>query len=614
MGVYRSDQAQLTFAAEAAQGGDPEMIEANVAGVTARLSAAANAGDRSISIDTVASGTLAIGDSIMIGFDLGGGSAAGAAVIDEHEVRKIEAMSDAGNNATNTLLLDRPLAFYHPDTANVKETSSSPYAAADAATLIRQDKNKFITFIPGIYDTIDVPDPEMTIEGRRFLSTTSKRNFTIAYPGTQSLVGSVSGITLLNGWPLRFPIGSVVTTPSSGLASTSDTLSSAAKKGDVFIHSSNGSMTAGNYINIDDGSSTKSEVRRIISEPDNGYYKLDHPLQFAHDSGASTEEITSSVGYYSHEIIEQNDLDTVSWHIHMKDSTETSPNSSLVGGYDFDRRYVGGMIGSCSISAEEGGMVSMSWDSVNFLNMVHNQRSQATVGTNLYSGANVVHNMPRWGLMQPIDEADVNRGASSHTALNTASYPTTQPYYFSEGVIKFFGQEFARIRSFSLSISNSEEPRYYIGRQGARARGPYEIREGAREYSMSASVALPDASVVSSAEHDDSGQSQSGALELFKQLLLEGDYGGTSAATARAGFTASLKFERGTNDFILIDIPTSSSDSAGPTAGSNAINSQGIFINAAPHSITGDNPFQVDVDMLFRSIKIRIRDSVPVYP
>ena len=27
MGVYRSDQAQLTFAAEAAQGADPEMIE-----------------------------------------------------------------------------------------------------------------------------------------------------------------------------------------------------------------------------------------------------------------------------------------------------------------------------------------------------------------------------------------------------------------------------------------------------------------------------------------------------------------------------------------------------------------------------------------------------------
>ena len=129
---------------------------------------------------------------------------------------------------------------------------------------------------------------------------------------------------------------------------------------------------------------------------------------------------------------------------------------------------------------------------------------------------------------------------------------------------------------------------------------------------MSASVALPDATITPDTVH--ASATQSGALELFKQLLLEGDYGGTSAATARAGFTASLKFERGTNDFILIDIPTSSSDSAGPTAGSNAINSQGLFINTAAHSITGDNPFQVDVDMIFRSLKIRIRDSVPVYP
>ena len=32
MAVYRSDQAQLTFATEAAQGGDPEMIEGTLVG------------------------------------------------------------------------------------------------------------------------------------------------------------------------------------------------------------------------------------------------------------------------------------------------------------------------------------------------------------------------------------------------------------------------------------------------------------------------------------------------------------------------------------------------------------------------------------------------------
>ena len=128
---------------------------------------------------------------------------------------------------------------------------------------------------------------------------------------------------------------------------------------------------------------------------------------------------------------------------------------------------------------------------------------------------------------------------------------------------------------------------------------------------MSATLALPDATVAASAAHGSAAQT--GALELFRQLLLEGDYGGATAATARAGFTASIRFDRGTNDYIIIDIPGSSTAGT-PTAGSNQLNSQGIFINTAPHGLSTDNPFQVDADMIFRSLKITIEDSVPVYP
>ena len=41
MAVYRSDQAQLTFGVEAAQGGDPELIEGTLtgSGATAALTA-----------------------------------------------------------------------------------------------------------------------------------------------------------------------------------------------------------------------------------------------------------------------------------------------------------------------------------------------------------------------------------------------------------------------------------------------------------------------------------------------------------------------------------------------------------------------------------------------
>ena len=80
-----------------------------------------------------------------------------------------------------------------------------------------------------------------------------------------------------------------------------------------------------------------------------------------------------------------------------------------------------------------------------------------------------------------------------------------------------------------------------------------------------------------------------------------------------AGFTISLRFDRGTNDSIIIDIP-SSSTAGSPTAASAALNSQGAFIRTAPHTITTDNPFQVELDILFRGMKITVNDSVPVYP
>ena len=614
MAIYRSDQAQLTFAAEAAQGADPEMAEGTLvgSGATAALNQSGGlpAGSRSVPVDGV-SNTFVVGDFICIGTV---DRSTPASTNQQSEIRRIESMAAAGGTSANTFTLDRPTAFFHRDNQEIKEVS-----AVGNATVAIGDNNKYLTFIPGIYESVDTPDPEMSIEGRRFLSTQSKRNFSYAYPGQQTLSGSVAGITLLNGWPLRFPIGSVITSAQTAESRTitlkaNDDVAAEyqARKGDVYIELEGGDKAqaaVGDYIIIDDGSTTLSEVRQIVAKPGSAdICKLNYPLQFDHADGASVDVVASGNTYYEHVINEEVDLDTVSWHIHMKDSSETDTK-------DFDRRYVGGMIGSTTISAEEGGMLAMSWDGVNFLNMVHNQANQKTVGAasgDDYYGASVAANMPRFGLMQTIDTDDIGIPSHNGSSANDGSgYPTTSPYYFSEGTIKFFGQEFARIRSFSLSISNGEEPRYYIGKQGRRARGPFEIREGAREYSMSATVALPDADVIAAATAANADQDS--ALELFRQLLLEGDYGdGTSGSMFRQGLTCTMKFERGTNDYIIIDIPTSST--AGTPTNSNKLNEQGIFINSAAHDITGDQQLEVDLSMIFRSLKITIRDNVPVYP
>ena len=40
----------------------------------------------------------------------------------------------------------------------------------------------------------------------------------------------------------------------------------------------------------------------------------------------------------------------------------------------------------------------------------------------------------------------------------------------------------------------------------------------------------------------------------------------------------------------------------------------GAIIRTAPHNITADNPFQVEADILFRSMKIDIQDAEHYYP
>ena len=46
------------------------------------------------------------------------------------------------------------------------------------------------------------------------------------------------------------------------------------------------------------------------------------------------------------------------------------------------------------------------------------------------------------------------------------------------------------------------------------------------------------------------------ATALFRELLLEGNYGTESASQVK-GFTASLRFDRGADDYFIIDIPNS---------------------------------------------------------
>ena len=568
MAVYRSDQAQLTFTTEPVQGGYPELASSVTDDSTAFTAlvdntAGISAGANSFAFDT-GTGTPAVGDDIQIGPEVGSSSG----TYQESEIRRVVFIDswneNTGGAGTGTIHVNAPVAFNYLNDATITRVTATAATSADI----------YIDQIPGVYETVDCPDPEMAIEPRYFLGTASKRNFFTVYKGQQAYTGSVGSFLLLNGKALRYPIGKVVTVPS---AKTNRTyLTTSTQKGDVFITvNSASSLTADTLVCIDyvasPISTSVSEIRKIVSVSSTTL-KLDYPLQFAHTTATSgvtqiTSVATSGVTYLHH-IFETVDLDTVSWHVHMRDSGETAAN-------DFDRRYFGGMIGSATIAAEEGGMVTMGWDTVNFLGMVHNQTTSTVSGRQTNTSA---VRTPFAGLMKGIANTEVD-------------FASTNPYYFSEGTVTIFGQEVARVRSFNISISNGEEPRYYISRRHGNRRGPSEIIENRREYTCGMTLALPDSQVATSS-----------TTTLFKELLLEGDYG-----SGMEGFNITLVFTRGTSDTITITIP----DDGNAETGGNA---QGAFIRTAAHSITGDNPIQVDADILFRNLKIEVNDSLYYYP
>ncbi len=561
MAIYRAEQARVSFASEPGHGGYTDFISASTqSGWSGTVNGAVTAGSRSFAFDG-GSGTVAVDQYIRIGSV---GTATGGGF--NAEIRKVTKVDGA------TVYVDHPFGFHHLDNEAVSQTTIASAITGDS----------LLTFLPGVYDAVACPDLTPEITPYYFMSTSGNRNWTMAYRGRQTFNGSIGNMLLLNGYPIRFPIGSVATTGTDVGSGGGSTLSGATSKGHIEITVADATnYAAGDYIQID--TSTNSEVRQIVAV-NSAKLRLNYPLMIAHATGVACNEVTSP---YTHTIVEQAELDSVAWNVLFRDSSETAAN-------DFIRRYVGGMVGNATFSADEGGMLRFSWGGVNFLDMAHNQYSMSGVSGEVQKASRA--------LIDPTVEAgatdNVGIGGArprSGSDLGNATYPTTEPYYFSQGALYFFGVPFARIRSFSIDINNNLEPRFYLNDNGS-GRIVSEIQEQRRNYSMTASIAMED-SIASSAN----------TRTLWKELILEGNYG-----SGMQGFDIHMTFTRGTNDTIVIKSPSNATTANGGAAA--GFGTQGCFLTSAPHPVGGDSPVQIDASILMRDLSIVITDSEGVYP
>ena len=582
MALYRSDQTQLTFGAEPVPGGytdplltDPAVQTSNPFSTALYLNA--NAGDTSIVVDAVTNAE--VGQFILIGTD----NSALASGSKSLEIRRIENISGTTNA---TIYLDAPLAHFHKADQDVVEILAYPASGE----YIRAN-----SFLPGVYDTVNLPEPSSAINPSYFLGTEEKRAYTHAYRGAQSLEGSISSFAVLNGWPLRFPIGKVESygTSDGGNNSTLDTNDGEgvfeAKKGEYYIKLA-ATPAPDEVFNLGDSGTGDREIRKIVAR-NGAYAQINYPLSFTHTNGGSAQRVaanatTSAAGKYTHEITETTELDTITWEATFADSSGTAANT-------LKRRYYGGMVGTSTLAAEEGGMLTMSWDSVPFMGMQHNIAEGHIGNTNLTAGVA----LPGHSLMH----TDLQKAGVPSGSATGETYPTTEPYYFSQGTIKMFDVVIAKVRDFSLNINNNLESRYYIEQRGDnRRRGPSQIHEGRREYTMTCTL-VPDAI--------DATKISAHTRNIFTEYLSQGDSSAFGTNSHMTGFSMELSFIRGKladaddgNDTITITVPAA--DGQKP----------GALLSTAPMQIDGNNPLQVSAEILIRTLNITVVDNEPFYP
>jgi len=252
----------------------------------------------------------------------------------------------------------------------------------------------------------------------------------------------------------------------------------------------------------------------------------------------------------------------------INETVDLSPIRVVCTNYDnttekLNRWFVGGKVNRATYKCDQGGMLMMSLDDIQF-------------------------KMPYF-LDEPTATTTLSPWYDADAATQSLTLPSTEPYYFSMGVVKMkipiLGMTevtIPSVRGFSLSVTNDLIPKYYIADNTEKV--PYQIYEGRRKYNLSLQVDLIDSG---------SFDKNTPWLELINQGM----------DTTFKGSSIDLTFTRGTNDSIQFITPADGTPAAGAE-------NQGALVVSAPFSINTEGVVGVTMSMLMRDLKIVVVDSI----
>ena len=171
----------------------------------------------------------------------------------------------------------------------------------------------------------------------------------------------------------------------------------------------------------------------------------------------------------------------------------------------YSKIYPGTVINSLTMNADVAGPVNMN------LSLAHKNTFVAPTNYQTLNGATDVKNFINYRGRQGQTET-----LTSDSDANTEAL--MRPFFFSDGTISLFGQDYIRLASFNLTIDNQLQAQRYIGRYDKNSQTQLT---GQRTYTLSFTGHVTDAAVFTELQNQLATALSSATSEIVLRFTKE---------------------------------------------------------------------------------------------
>jgi hypothetical protein len=369
----------------------------------------------------------------------------------------------------------------------------------------------------GLVNTITPPSVEVEI-AQLNLAVAGDRNFQYQYKKNETLSGGSMDVSIGNGMWLYYALGhltvdatsSAHTTPGSAGAFGSGDGVAIDESENVIVRVLGGELYP--PLPADDTADRGNigeDDFKLITEASGGYYDYD----FTEANGSTLPSFALDVSY------EKAGLDTTNdYYVGSKGTTGSEGSAGAFTNQPYNdiysRIFTGCQLNSLTLNFEEGQELKGSLD------FVSRRAFDTPVGF-----------APKRKQRTTSDLFNFATSSDAHLSTNAAADLENQPYLFSGGSIKLYGQTLAKVVSGSIAINNNIQPQRFVGNYNREITSQHIA--GQRTYDINLTMLISD-------------------TRLWENLRADGEHSGATGPGSSFPNDGRLefKFSKADNDYI----------------------------------------------------------------